>query len=71
MIRQWIQPIFDPTTSIGSVATGIAKMEEIAGSFEKIGYTVDRRTFAPGGDGEDESGSEDGSESGSEEEEEK
>jgi hypothetical protein len=67
VIRTYIQPIFDPSTSLGSIASGAAKMEDIASHFEELGYDVERRTF---GEGDDESGSDCGSESGSESEDE-
>lgn len=66
MIKKWIQPIFDPATSIASVATGPAKMDEIAAAFESFGYEVERRKFAVEDDEGSESGSGSGSESGSE-----
>lgn len=65
VIKKWIAPIFDPETSIGAVASGLAKQEDIAQHFEKIGYKVDRRSFGQDGDesGSEESGSESGSDS--------
>ncbi|GAA5862491.1 hypothetical protein JCM1840_004200 [Sporobolomyces johnsonii] len=60
VIKKWIAPMFRPDTSIASIASGLAKMEEIATNFEKLGYEVERRTF----DDADESGSETGSETG-------
>lgn len=62
VIQKWIQPIFNPATSIGSVAMGKGKMEETAERFEGMGYEVERKTF---GEGEEDEGSESGSESGS------
>ncbi|GAA5957635.1 hypothetical protein JCM21900_000775 [Sporobolomyces salmonicolor] len=62
VIKKWIAPMFRPDTSIASIASGLAKMEEIATNFEKLGYEVERKTF----DDVDESGSETGSETGSE-----
>jgi len=66
VIKQYIAPIFRPETSIASIASGLAKMEEIATNFEKLGYEVDRRTFDDADDSGSEGGS--GSESGSESE---
>lgn len=63
VIKQYVQPIFVAEESIGAIASGLAKMEDLATGFEKLGYEVERRTF---GDVDDESGSETGSESGSE-----
>lgn len=65
VIKTWIAPIFRPESSIASIASGLAKMDEIASGFEKLGYEVEKRTFDDAGE---ESGSEDGSrsESGSE-----
>lgn len=59
VIKKWIAPIFNPASSIGAVASGTAKMEELAKHFEDLGYDVERRTF---GVDDDESGSESGSE---------
>ena len=65
VIKKWIAPIFDPATSIGAVASGTAKMEELAKHFEDLGYDVERRTFGADDDesGSDGSGSESGDES--------
>ncbi|KAK4057568.1 hypothetical protein OIO90_001213 [Microbotryomycetes sp. JL221] len=65
VIKTWIAPMFDSASSVGAIASGLAKMEEIADKFEKMGYEVERRTFGHG-DEDDGSGSE--SESGSDEE---
>lgn len=62
VIAKWIAPIFDSSTSIGAVASGLAKMEDLAKHFEESGYEVERRTF---GADDDDSGDETGSESGS------
>lgn len=64
VIKKWIAPIFDPATSIGAVASGLAKQDELVKQFETIGYEVEKRNF--GADDDDESGSETGSETGSE-----
>lgn len=63
VIKKWIAPIFAADSSIASIASGLAKMDELASSFEKLGYEVERRTFEDKGD---ESGSESGSYTGSE-----
>ncbi|KAK4699612.1 presequence protease, partial [Phenoliferia sp. Uapishka_3] len=60
VIKKWIQPIFDPATSIASVATGKAKMDATVASFEELGFNVERRTFETEDD--DDEGSESGSE---------
>ncbi|GAA5896610.1 Sdd3p [Sporobolomyces salmoneus] len=67
VIKQYIAPIFRPETSIASIASGLAKMDEIATNFGKLGYEVEKRTFDDSDDGSD-SGSGSGSESGSESE---
>ncbi|GJN92120.1 hypothetical protein Rhopal_005150-T1 [Rhodotorula paludigena] len=69
VIKTWIAPIFRPESSIASIASGLAKMDEIASGFEKLGYEVEKRTFDDVGEesgSEDGSGSESGSETGSE-----
>ncbi|BGP04467.1 hypothetical protein JCM10049v2_000268 [Rhodotorula toruloides] len=63
VIKKWIAPIFAANSSIASIASGLAKMDELATNFEKLGYEVERRTFEDRGD---ESGSESGSYTGSE-----
>jgi hypothetical protein len=74
VIKTWIAPIFRAETSIGSIASGLAKQEDIAKHFEELGYEVESRTFEvsdsdeSGSESGSELGSESGSESGSEEE---
>ncbi|KAM0793479.1 hypothetical protein ACM66B_000920 [Microbotryomycetes sp. NB124-2] len=58
VIKEWIAPMFEPSSSIGAVASGLAKMDDIASRFEELGYQVERRTFGKGDESEDESGSE-------------
>ena len=60
VIKRYIQPIFDPAHSIGGIAVGTAKVDEIAEQFTKLGYEVEKRAFVVGDDeeDEDESGSE-------------
>ncbi|GAA5857078.1 hypothetical protein JCM9279_001947 [Rhodotorula babjevae] len=66
VIKKYISPIFSPNTSIASVASGLAKLDELADKFSELGYDVDKRSMATA-NGEEESGSEEeGSESGSE-----
>ncbi|GAA6054755.1 hypothetical protein JCM3770_000927 [Rhodotorula araucariae] len=69
-IKTYIAPIFDPATSIASIASGLAKLDELADKFAELGYEVERRTMdTKAGEvsgSEDESGSETGSETGSE-----
>ncbi|KAL8292284.1 hypothetical protein RQP46_001750 [Phenoliferia psychrophenolica] len=66
VIKKWVQPLFDPATSIASVATGKAKMDATATSFEELGFEVERKTFETEDEEEGSEGSESGSESGSE-----
>ncbi|SGY31172.1 BQ5605_C002g01214 [Microbotryum silenes-dioicae] len=71
VIEKYIAPIFDPSKSIGAVSAHKAKIDEMATSFEKLGYEVEKRTFGDADDDEDGSscgseGSASGSESGSE-----
>lgn len=66
VIKKYISPIFSPDTSIASVASGLAKLDELADKFTELGYDVEKRSMATV-NGEEESGSEEeGSESGSE-----
>jgi hypothetical protein len=44
-IKKWIAPLFEPSTSIASVASGLVKMDSIAERLEKAGYEVEKRTF--------------------------
>lgn len=62
-IKKYIVPIFDPATSIASVATGKAKADSLAKRFADQGFEVERRSF-----GEAEDGSDDESHSGSDSE---
>lgn len=64
VIKLYVQPIFDPATSIGSIAVGTAKVDEMAEHFTALGYDVEKRSFGDSGD--DSEGSESGSEMGSE-----
>ena len=59
VIKKYIQPIFDPANSIGGIAVGAAKVDEMAEHFSKLGYEVEKRAFVVGDDDdEDEPGSE-------------
>ena len=60
VIKKYIQPIFDPAHSIGGIAVGAAKVDEMVEHFSKLGYEVEKRAFVVGEDEDaDESGSED------------
>lgn len=58
VIKQYIAPIFNPETSIGSIAVGTAKIDEMVQSFTSLGYDVEKRSFAVSvDDSEDDDGS--------------
>lgn len=65
VIKIYIAPIFNPASSIGSIAAGSAKVEELTSAFTALGYEVETRTFA-----KSDHDSEDGDSEGSEEEDE-
>lgn len=70
-LKTYFLPLFDPSTSIVTVASAAGKDDEIAAAFEKFGYDVEKRELPSGGAGSDDdsemgSGSESGSGSGDE-----
>lgn len=66
VIRKWVQPIFHPDTSIGSIAMGTAKLPETVAQFTALGYSVEERQFGQTDDDDEGSEGSEGSESGSE-----
>ncbi|KAI5480305.1 zinc metalloprotease [Pseudohyphozyma bogoriensis] len=66
VIKKWVQPIFDPASSIAGVSSGLVKMESIVERFEKAGFEVEKRLFGKDDEEEGEEGSEEGDETGSE-----
>lgn len=65
VLQQYIQPLFNPETSIAAVAASKTLADTIGSSLEKLGFEPEIRTIEAGDDSmsEDESGSESGSES--------
>lgn len=59
VLRRYVQPIFDPATSIAVVACAPGKVEDIATGLLSEGYEVERRSIEV--NGADEVGSEEGS----------
>ena len=60
-LQRYVQPIFDPATSIAVVACAPGKVEDIATGLSSEGYEVERRSIEVSA--ADEMGSEDGSSS--------
>lgn len=67
VLRQYVAPIFDSTSSIAVVSSTPTKVDEISKQLEGLGYEVEVRTLDVEGDGSgsEGSGSETGSDSGS------
>lgn len=62
-IKKYIVPMFDPATSIASVATGKTKADSIAERFTAQGFDVERRSFGEQDDSDSEMESASGSDS--------
>jgi Zn-dependent M16 (insulinase) family peptidase len=60
-LAKYIQPIFDPATSICAIASSPASIEEITDALQKLGYQMERRDLNYN---DEEASSDEGSESG-------
>lgn len=62
-LQQHFLPLCQPSSSIAVVATGLAKAQEIAESFESLGFDVEKRRLEVDPDELEESGSDSESDS--------
>lgn len=59
-LAKYIQPIFNPSTSICAIACSPGRLDEMKAALETIGYEMERREIDLGDDEDDESDEDDG-----------